>query len=41
MCMVCEGELGGEIKPVYHLGQCKCADHAGKKAGIKQAYLAV
>ena len=41
MCRVREGKFWCAIKPVYYLGQCKHADHAGEKAGIRQAYSAV
>ena len=34
MSRVREGKLGCKIRPVYYRGQCKHADHAGKRAGI-------
>ena len=38
MCRVREGTLGCEIETVYYLGQCKLADHAGKKFQIKHIW---
>ena len=40
MCRVREGKFGSDM-PVHYLAQCKCADHAGKNAGIRRVYFAV